>query len=114
MTSFPCEFAEGCLSKDTWYSDDDDWWYCHIDPSICNEYRRIEAKAGFVSRRSWLFNHFIVLLWASFWERLEEEWAEQQKKALYYPDQACPYCGEPYFPGDCSLAQMEEEDDENW
>ena len=46
-------------------------------------------------------NPFESSRFTAFWDLVEQEWAEQEKLSLYYPDQACPYCGEPYCIDDC-------------
>jgi hypothetical protein len=63
-------------------------------------------------------NRFESKGFAGFWLRVEREWAENEKKLLYYPDQACPYCGKPECLGDCQQAEAEMAielgEDENW
>ena len=39
--------------------------------------------------------------WVEFWLMSAQQWAEYEKKLLYYPDQACPYCGDYDCSGDC-------------
>ena len=65
-----------------------------------------------------LKNRFDSEGFAKFWLRVEQECAEQEKKSLYYPDQACPYCGKPECLGDCQQAEAEMAqelgEDPNW
>ncbi len=51
---------------------------------------------------------------ASFWLLCEREWAEAVKFLMYYPDQACPYCGAPDCFGNCQESALEDQEDENW
>lgn len=94
-----------------------DGTFCDIyaDPDDCLTYRRKMIAEGEESVEGWEFNRFESSGFASFWLLVEQEWAENEKKQLYYPDQACPYCGEPGCSGDCVASAMEEGDgDENW
>lgn len=58
-------------------------------------------------------NFFQLPTWESFWLRVEREWAEQEKKFLYYPDQACPDMGESgcTYP-DCDNCEVVYDDEE--
>ena len=56
-------------------------------------------------------NRFESQGFAKFWLRVEQEWAEAEKKLLYYPDQMCPYCGDPACLGECDESLEDEEEE---
>ena len=67
-----------------------------------------------LARQGWE-NPFELTEGPAFWDMVEQGWAEEEKRSLYYPDQACPSCGEPSCLGDCSEALADElGEDEDW
>jgi hypothetical protein len=53
-------------------------------------------------------NQFESLGFAKFWLLCEREWAEAEKKLLYYPEDPCRWCIE----ADCSGCEHFEQDQE--
>jgi len=45
--------------------------------------------------------------WSLFWDLCEKEWAERQKKDLYYPDGPCDWCSE----DSCSNCEHSDQED---
>lgn len=66
-----------------------------------------------------LRNPFDVASWRGFWERIEQEWAEELKRLLYYPSgwempcecgsSTCPECNPDGFDDG-----MEDEEEFDW
>jgi len=87
----PCELAAmtDCLN-----SDDAETCLTYKDPDDCPAYRRFMIKEGEIQRAGWEFNRFECSGFEAFWERIEQEWAEQFKKndayyGLYGPPCDC-------------------------
>jgi hypothetical protein len=56
--------------------------------------------------------------WTEFWLHAEREWAEHEKKQLYYDPDTCPDMNEwgCSYPDceNCQVVQDDEEEDDNW
>lgn len=76
----PCEFAMDC------WTSDGETCPAYANPADCLIYRRKMIAEGEIQCAGWEFNSFDSTGFASFWLLVEQEWAEQEKKQLYYPD----------------------------
>lgn len=84
--SKPCEFAMDCMTPDG------ETCPTYADPDNCNKYRRKLIAEGEISLAGWEFNNFNSKDFAEFWLRVEQEWAEQFKKAYAYYGLYGPPC----------------------
>lgn len=91
----PCEVA---AMGDCLVSEDAETCLSFKDPDDCPKYRRVMILEGEIQRAGWEFNCFKLKDFADFWLLCEREWAEAEKKLLYYPEGNCAFCGR----DDCS------------
>lgn len=96
----PCEAS---AMHDCTIADGEDFCSAFPDPEKCPAYRRMLIREGEIQRAGWEFNRFESEKFGAFWERILQEWAENEKKQLYYdPDpRGCEFCDDLYNCEDC-------------